>query len=114
MKRRVFLGNVIASAAVTKVPGLFPSTPSRDEPTPGPSWLDTEPFIAISDYGTEMFMVRAGRNPTWERRPIEKNERGSRPQVQGSRCHAVVIPASRLWVRAEKETIDDARKLASC
>ena len=115
MKRRVFLGGMIAGAAATRVPNLFPFTPSLAEPTPAPLWLETDPLIVISDYSdVAIFRCRVGRNPTWEEATYRREQ--SEEAVSKLKDLGVTLVVIPLYLgfglEAEKENIEDARKLA--
>ena len=116
MKRRVFLGSVITGAASTIAPNLFPTASTATEQRETPSWLETEPLLVISNYtDVSIFRRRVGRNPTWEDAYYRKEQ--SEEAVSKLKDLGVTLVVIPLYLgfglEAEKEGIDDARKLTA-
>jgi hypothetical protein len=106
----------MASAGLAKMPGLFSFQSTKGDFPPPISWLGNEPLIMIiNDEDFALFRRRVGRNTTWQdatNRKEQSEEAVSRLKDLG--VTLAVIPFHfGFGLEAEKEHIDDSRKLAA-
>lgn len=115
MKRRDFVGGLIAGAAMAEVASplaLGAENPSAISNT----WLGNEPLVFVGNWDSmPIFRRRVGGNPTWQE--AEYREELSEDTVRRLKALGVTLAILHFYkgfgLQAEEEHIADARKLAA-
>ncbi len=89
---------------------------ARRQPIPAPAWLKNEPLIIVGNWDSmAIFRRRVGGNPTWQEDDYrqEHSEETVRKLKELGVTMAVIHFYKGFGLQAEKEHIDDARRLAA-
>lgn len=112
----LLLLGLLAAAGCSEKPRTAATRPSSGAPLPRPAWLKAEPLIIAGNWDSmAIFRRRAGGNPVWQEEDYarEHTEETVRKLKDLGVTMAVIHFYKAYGLEAEKEQLEDSRKLAA-